>query len=36
MEANRTEYDGEGNFYKANQPQNKPKPKKSKKGFGTL
>jgi len=33
MEANRTEYDGEGNYFKANQ---KPKPKKGKKGFGTL
>ena len=36
MEANRTEYDGQGSYYKPNHPENKPKPKKSKKGFGTL
>ncbi len=36
MEANRTEYDGQGSYYKPNQLQDKPKPKKGKKGFGTL
>ena len=33
QEANRTEYDGQGSYYKPNQ---KPKPKKGKKGFGSL